>query len=140
MAKVIWDDGIVFDDDWLNAEREKNRFCQISSQYDLPLAVQPKERAHSGRSKIKTRAWEELVFEATEESGPLLLPKGRLALQAALFCSSYRGDLSNLLKTIEDALAKRAYSNDNQIDFLNVIRVVREGPERTMVKILERAV
>jgi Holliday junction resolvase RusA-like endonuclease len=128
-------------DEWLLFNKEAEVFNRVSGQFDLPIGVQPKERSFKGHSKIKTRSWEQLVFEATEEDGPPLLPKGRLALQALLFCSNNRGDLSNMIKTLEDALNKRAYEDDRQIDYLNVLRIVDpKAEERTLVRILERTI
>jgi Holliday junction resolvase RusA-like endonuclease len=116
------------------------QFRKPSSGYDLPLTVQPKERSFKGHNKIKTRNWEQLVFEATEEDAPSELPRGRLALQALLFCPNYLGDISNMVKTLEDALKHRAYKDDRQIDVLNIARIVHPNANRTLVRILEKPI
>lgn len=113
-------------------------------EYDIGIHAQPKQRVgQSGHTKLKTRDWESNVFQAAGEQAPETPPLGRIGLEVLFFINSKsppRHDLSNAIKTLEDALNRRGYHDDRQIDYLKALRVY--GPEhkdRIIARIYERA-
>jgi Holliday junction resolvase RusA-like endonuclease len=119
--------------------RQIERFTRDVGDYDFPIYTQPKERAWNGRSKIKTRTWESMVSEAAAEDAPENRPTGRLRAQLLFISKAPKGDLSNAIKSVEDALNRRAYGDDRQIDAIEALRVY--GPtlsDRVLVRLFER--
>lgn len=123
---------------WQQFEEEVQRFSILNADYDFPIFAQPKQRSH-GATKAKTRTWERTVFEAASEQAPDILPAGRLGMHIMFLAQKPIGDLSNCIKTIEDALNRRAYRDDRQIDVLKVVRKFSPDVEqdRIGVKIFE---
>lgn len=123
---------------WQQFEEEKRRFSLLNADYDFFLPAQPKQRSH-GHTKQKTRTWERTVFEAAGEQAPEILPTGRIGMEIMFLAQKPIGDLSNCIKTLEDALNRRAYKDDRQIDYLTAVR--KHSPEveqdRVSVKIYE---
>lgn len=125
---------------WQLFKDEQLRFKKQVGDYDFKIPLQTKERSH-GATKLSTRTWERFVFEGTEEQAPLILPGGRLGMDILFLSTKPIGDLSNCVKILEDALNRRAYQDDRQIDHLNALRYY--GPEigndRILTRIRERA-
>jgi Holliday junction resolvase RusA-like endonuclease len=99
---------------------------QMAYEYEIPIAPQPKERARGGRTPIKTRTWEQVVSEGVSAQLPAVPPAGRIGLEVLFLINSKtppRHDISNAIKTLEDALNRRAYVDDNQIDYLSGLRI-----------------
>ena len=125
-------------DPWTLFEQERKKFSIPNAEYDFGLRAQPKQRSH-GRTKQKTRKWEKLAYEIADEEAPEVLPDGRLGIEILFLSTSPVGDLDNCIKTLKDALNRRAYRDDRQIDFINALRVC--GPEYTditIARVLER--
>lgn len=124
---------------WEMFKAEQASFAKLAGDYDFPIASQPKQRSH-GYTKLQTRTWERVVFEGAEEQAPQIIPGGRLALDVLFLSTKPVGDLSNCLKSLEDALNKRAYRDDRQIDWITAGRIY--GPQiskdRILVKVRER--
>lgn len=120
--------------------KEKDLFCREAGEYDISLYTQPKERStRSGHSKLKTKGWEDAVFQATEEQAPRIIPAGRLGLRILFMTTKKTGDLSNMLKSLEDALRHRAFHDDEGIDYIETLRVYGPDiPNRILTKVLER--
>lgn len=114
---------------------------QLPYEYDLPIEPQAKERARGGRTPIKTRSWEALVSEAVISQAPSPPLTSRIGLEVLFLINSKnppRHDLSNALKTLEDALNRRAYVDDKQIDYLSALRVWSpDTPSRIEARIYE---
>ena len=126
-------------DGWQQFWEVVDQFKLENGDYDLRISGQPKERAFNRRSKIKTRNWESVVSEAAAEDAPEVLPTGSLGLRVLFMSGKCIGDLSNLIKSLEDALNRRAYKDDRQIDMLHAARIYGpDVPDRILVKVLER--
>lgn len=98
---------------------------QHAWEYDIPIPPQPKERGR-GSTPLKTRTWESLVSEGIEAQIPPRAIETRLGLEVLFLINSKtppRHDLSNAIKTLEDAFNRRAYKDDSQIDYLSGLRV-----------------
>jgi Holliday junction resolvase RusA-like endonuclease len=99
---------------------------QQADEYDLPIAPQAKERHGPRGSRLRTRTWEEMVAEAITSQAPPEPPRHRIGLEILFLINSKsppKHDLSNAIKTVEDAFNRRAYHDDNQIDYLSGLRV-----------------
>ena len=126
---------------WELFDAEHKAFEQSKrvGNYDFNIFTQPKQRSH-GATKAATRTWEKAVYEDAAEQAPRIVPAGRLGMHVLFLAQKKTGDLSNCLKTIEDALNRRGYKDDEQIDALKVVRYY--GPDverdRICVKIFER--
>lgn len=109
---------------------------QMAYEYLLPIEPQAKERARGGRTPTKTRSWESLVSEAVTTQGlpspPLTTRVGLEVLFLMNSKSPPRHDLSNAIKTLEDALNRRAYHDDRQIDYISALRVWQPGIKDTI--------
>lgn len=121
-----------------NYFEERKQFTEEVGDYYLPIHGQPKQRAYGGRSKLKTRTWEKMVSDSIAEDAPEIVPAGRLGLRVLFLAQHTRGDLSNLIKSLEDAFNRRAYKDDAQIDYIEALRV-KCDKEAVVVKVFERA-
>lgn len=120
---------------WTLFKDQQNQFLKPAGDYDFKIPLQTKQRSH-GATKLATRTWERLVFEGTEEQAPPILPMGRLSAEILFLSTKPVGDLSNCIKILEDALNRRAYQDDRQIDHINALRYY--GPEIGNDRILLR--
>jgi len=121
---------------WENSQT----FNREVGDYDFPIDAQPKERSH-GATRLKTRRWEQVVYEGAEEQAPRILPAGRLSMRALFLATKPIGDLSNCIKSLEDALNRRAYHDDRAIDHIEAMRVYApdyEGKTRILTRVFER--
>jgi Holliday junction resolvase RusA-like endonuclease len=105
--------------------------------YIFEIAPQAKERANKGRTKLATRTWEELVSESAreqnEEMGWAPLEGANLTVSAVFEVKRRKGDLSNFLKSIEDALNGIAYEDDEQI--CHITSSIYDGMERNCIRV-----
>lgn len=106
------------------------------TRYVIPLAPKVKPRASKKIVKTKSgalqaisyktpqnRAYEDLVHEAAMPQHPSLVPySSRLSFRLLIYQQALRGDISNLLKAIEDGLRRGVYTDDCLIDELYVRR------------------
>lgn len=122
-------------DPWTRFKAEQVRFARLRGDYEFSIYTQPKERGQ-GYSKIATRTWEKSVAESAEEQAPLTLPGGRLGLEVLFLSTKPVGDLDNCIKSLSDALNRRAWNDDKDIDWINAVRIY--GPEVTENRILTR--
>jgi Holliday junction resolvase RusA-like endonuclease len=119
--------------------RESFLFQKAAGEYDFPIYSQPKQRHGPNGSKAATRNWEALIGQAAEDQAPRVIPTGPIGLRALFLCERKSGDLSNMIKSLEDALNRRAFHDDDQIDYLEVLRVYgTDVPNRILVKVLEK--
>lgn len=108
---------------WKQVEKFKSNY---PDEYTIPVAPQPKERARGGRTPQRTRTWEAVVSEGVSAQLPPVPLTGRIGLEVLFLINSNnppRHDISNAIKTLEDALNRRAYHDDNQIDYLSGLRI-----------------
>lgn len=106
----------------------------------------PRLNTHTGvwYTPTRTKHYEELVAECAMTSGLRLEPKKKYALEITLYVSTYRGDCSNVAKSLEDGLntyAKHDGWDDRQIVDLIVrqVGVADASEEKAVVSIEERA-
>lgn len=82
-----------------------------------------------------------MVSEAVTNQAPSPPPIHRIGLEVLFLINSKsppRHDLSNAIKTLEDALNRRAYHDDNQIDYLSGLRIWSPDiPNRIEARIYE---
>ena len=91
--------------------------------FNFRCLAQPKERSRNGVTPIKTRTFEAMIAEAArEQMGDMKPLKGYLKVQFGFYALKHRGDLSNCIKSIEDALNRIAYVDDKQIQDLHAWR------------------
>lgn len=105
--------------------------------YKFPIRAQAKERASKGRSKLATRTWEDLVSESAREQNEVMgwLPyEIPIVLSVDIYTLKPTGDLSNCLKSVEDALNGIAYTDDRLIHQLKA-RFVKNDCESIYVSI-----
>lgn len=122
-------------DPWKRFQAEQAQFARLRGDYDFSIYTQPKQRGH-GHSKIATRTWEKTVAESAEEQAPRLIPGGRLGLEVLFLSTKPVGDLDNCIKSLSDALNRRAWHDDRAIDWINAVRIY--GPEVEENRILAR--
>lgn len=73
------------------------------------------------------------------EEAPEILPADRLGIEVLFLSTKPIGDLSNCIKTLEDALNRRAWGDDKQIDYIKALRVYEPGLEsRILMRVNER--
>lgn len=119
--------------------QQERAFRVDAGEYDFPIYAQPKQRHGPSGSKAATRNWEQCVFQASEDQAPRIIPAGRLGIHALFLAQKKSGDLSNMLKSLEDALNHRAWNDDEQIDYVKMMRVYGpDVPERILLRVLER--
>ena len=128
-------------DYWQDAQKYRNpAFCD---EYDLRIQANPKQRHGPGGTKAKTRNWEALVSEAVTESAPESPIINRVGLRVLFMINSKNPpvhDLDNAIKSLSDALNRRAYHDDKQIDYLEALRVWSPDMEnRIKAEVYERA-
>lgn len=115
---------------------QPQQFSKLAGDYDIRIWTQPKER--HGRT-LKTKSWQDTVFEAIEDQAPRIIPAGRLGLKVLFMSPTKVGDISNAIKSLEDAFNRRAYHDDEAIDYIEALRVYGPNiPNRILVKVLEK--
>ena len=88
---------------------------------------------------MKTRNYQEVMAELAREEEYAKLMNPSLSLEVLFLATQKVGDLSNCLKSLEDAFNRIAYHDDKQIDSLKVDRLYGpQYPERTLIRISER--
>ena len=92
--------------------------------FNFQCLAQPKERSRNGVTPIKTRTFEAMIAEAArEQMGDMKPLEGDLKVSMYFHARKHRGDLSNCIKSIEDALNRIAYVDDKQIQILEAHRM-----------------
>ena len=113
---------------------------------EFEFAGEPKSKGRPRMTKTghtytpkKTRQAEVAVQLAWELSGGQKL-NGPLVLQCQFYVGTKRRkDIDNLVKTVQDALNKRAYDDDDQIVELHASKIYTTPDEaRTLVKIFQK--
>lgn len=110
--------------------------AQVLAYHELPIYSWPKEQGHA--KKIKTQNYENQIKKIIRECGyqqDTAEPKKRLGLRV-VFLGRFRGDQTNCLKSIEDALENVSYGDDRVIDFHMIVRWTAPY-ERILVEILQ---
>lgn len=80
-----------------------------------------------------------MVAEGVTEDAPEILPADRLGIEVLFLSTNPIGDLSNCIKTLEDALNRRAYKDDKQIDYIKALRVYEPNLDsRILLRVKER--
>lgn len=103
-----------------------------------PRAVWPKgSRRPAIFTPTKTRAAEARIAQYFWVAYPRLAPlAGRLRLVVRFYCSDKRRrDQDNLTKTVMDALNKRAYKDDSQIESVHADVVRGDSNPRTELEL-----
>jgi Holliday junction resolvase RusA-like endonuclease len=113
---------------------------RMARLYIFEIPPQPKERHYGRATKLATRTWEELVAESAREQNDAQGWKtfiGSVSLHI-YFCykemPKHLPDLSNCVKSLEDALNRIAYEDDNQIHFLQASFNFGAGEDRIEVQ------
>ncbi|MBY0545847.1 MAG: RusA family crossover junction endodeoxyribonuclease [Candidatus Obscuribacterales bacterium] len=128
--------------DWWDEFERRQRDKRLDQDYNMPLGPQPWQRINpkSGQNQLKTRRYEEIVATLAEEEEYKRNLHPRLSLEVLFLSTKKVGDLSNCIKSLEDALNRISYHDDRQIDHLNALRLYAPSyPERTLVRISELA-
>lgn len=129
---------------WVQHWQEAEAYRQPEScdEYDMAVRANAKQRhGLTGHTKIKTREWESMVSESIDAPEEPLT--GRIGLELLFLINSKsppKHDLDNAIKSVQDAFNRRAYKDDNQIDYLKAFRVWSpEVENRIIARVYERA-
>ena len=84
----------------------------------------------------EARAYQELAYWTAKQQGAKPL-KGPVILRGTIFFPNKRGDLSNRIKVVEDALQGAAYVNDSQVVRIDLSKAIDKSDPRVELEILE---
>jgi Holliday junction resolvase RusA-like endonuclease len=127
---------------WTLFDSEIQKYSLDHGELDFPLDGQAKERARNHRTPQKTRNYEAVIAELAREQidrKPLVSdPKAQLSIDVLWLCQKKNGDLSNLLKALEDGLNLIAWHDDKQIYHVNALVLPGQPKDHTLMRIRER--
>lgn len=112
------------------------READVVGEFTIPMRIFPMEQGSF--PKAKSREFKKVIRKmCAEEEVFKYVKKGEYCGVRFVFKGKRRGDQSNCIKLLEDALELVAYDNDKQIDYHEVHRRDFEHEGLILVEILQ---
>ena len=105
---------------------------------NLPPSANRAWRHTNGRTYMtrEAKAYKELTYWKAKQQGAKPL-EGPVILRGTIYFPNQRGDLSNRIKVLEDALQGAAYVNDSQVVRIDLSKAIDKKNPRVELEILE---
>jgi Holliday junction resolvase RusA-like endonuclease len=95
--------------------------------YDLAACTKKRHNLNS-QTPLSTRRYEQIITEVSRDQYQGQPMTERLVLAVAFGVPNLRGDVDNLIKSLQDGMQGIVYWNDSQIDALLAVRYKTETP------------